>query len=58
MKCQRCFTNEANYRVYSDILDLKVCVPCAKEAGRLGISAEVLHSNLGMKSHPVLCAQE
>jgi hypothetical protein len=58
MKCQRCFRGEAIYRVYSDILDLKVCVTCAEEAARLGIPAEVLHSSLGMKWRPVLCAQE
>ena len=37
MKCQRCLQGEeAKYRVYSDVLDLKVCSTCAAEACRLG----------------------
>lgn len=43
MKCQRCLKGEvAEYRVYSDAIDMKVCSSCAKEAGELGITVEVL----------------
>jgi hypothetical protein len=44
VKCQRCYRDEAKYRVYTDIMDLKVCVACAEEAGGLGIPVEVLQS--------------
>jgi hypothetical protein len=33
---------EAKYRVYSDLIDMKVCETCADEARRLGIAVEVL----------------
>jgi hypothetical protein len=43
MKCQRCCGDEeATYRVRSDVIDMKVCAPCANEARRLGIAVEVL----------------
>ena len=43
MKCQRCDNdNEAESRVVSDILDIKVCADCAGEARRLGMSLEIL----------------
>lgn len=43
MECQRCLTGkEAKYRVYTDIIDLKVCEACADEARKLGIAVEVL----------------
>jgi hypothetical protein len=43
MKCQRCARGEeAKYRVYTDIIDMKVCAACAEEARRLGIDVEVL----------------
>ena len=43
MKCVRCEENkEAQYRVFSDILDLKVCADCAAEAGRLNLGIELL----------------
>ena len=32
MKCQRCQRSEARYRVYTDILNLKVCMSCVIEA--------------------------
>ncbi len=44
MKCQRCSSDEATYRVYTDIMDMKVCFACAEEACTLGIAVEVLHS--------------
>ena len=56
VKCQRCFRDEAKYRVYTDIMDMKVCVACAEKAGRLGIPVEALHSGQRMKRRPVLCA--
>ncbi len=42
MKCQRCQRSEARYRVYTDILNLKVCMSCVIEALELGIAVEVL----------------
>jgi ribosome-binding protein aMBF1 (putative translation factor) len=43
MKCQRCGNDkEAEFRVVSDILDIKVCADCAGEARRLGMSVEVV----------------
>jgi len=43
MECQRCFTGkEARYRVYTDIIDMKVCEVCADDARKLGIAAELL----------------
>ena len=43
MECQRCLLGkEAKYRVYTDIIDLKVCEACADEARKLGIAVEVL----------------
>jgi hypothetical protein len=43
MKCQRCENdNEAEFRVVSDILDIKVCADCAGEARRLGMSLEIV----------------
>jgi len=39
MKCQRCGNDkEAEFRVVSDILDMKVCADCAGEARSLGMS--------------------
>jgi hypothetical protein len=44
MKCQRCLGDqEAKYRVYSDILDLKVCSSCVAEACTLRLAVELLH---------------
>jgi hypothetical protein len=43
MKCQRCCRREeASCRVWSDVIDMKVCAACAAEAMRLGIAVEVL----------------
>jgi hypothetical protein len=43
MECQRCLTGkQAKYRVYTDIMDMKVCEACADEARKLGIAVEVL----------------
>jgi hypothetical protein len=42
MKCERCLKDEATaeYRVFSEIIDMKVCAACADEAEKLGISVE------------------
>ena len=41
MECQRCLTGkEAKYRVYSDIIDMKVCEACADAALQLGLALE------------------
>lgn len=43
MECQRCLTGkEAKYRVYTDIIDMKVCEACADEARKRRIAVEVL----------------
>jgi hypothetical protein len=43
MKCERCPEGEeARYRAYSDIIDMKVCARCAADGRRLGLGIEVL----------------
>jgi hypothetical protein len=43
MKCQRCENDrEAEFRVVSDAMNIKVCAECAKEARRIGMSLEVV----------------
>jgi hypothetical protein len=43
MKCERCPSgDEARYRAYSDIIDMKVCAACASDGRRLGVTVEVL----------------
>jgi hypothetical protein len=43
MNCERCMRAErAEYRAYSDIIDLRVCANCAAEAWELGLSIESL----------------
>jgi hypothetical protein len=43
MKCQRCGNDkEAEFRVVSDILDIKVCADCATEARKIGLSLEIV----------------
>jgi hypothetical protein len=45
LKCQRCLRDEAaKYRVFTQIIDMKVCAACADEAGKLGINVELLDS--------------
>lgn len=53
MNCQRCFRDEATYRVYTDAMDMEVCFACAEEACRLGIAVEVVDSNEKMKRRRV-----
>lgn len=46
MKCQRCTPDrEARYRVYSDVMDMKVCSSCAAEALGLRLTVELLYPN-------------
>lgn len=45
MQCERCGTRKALYRVCSDILDIRVCEPCAVEAQQLGIVVRIGSSN-------------
>jgi hypothetical protein len=55
MECQRCLTGkEAKYRVYSDIIDMKVCTACADEARKLGITVEILDDRRG-KNNGTVC---
>ncbi len=50
LKCQRCLRDEAaKYRVFTQIIDMKVCAACADEALRLGINVEFLDSGEGKK---------
>jgi hypothetical protein len=42
MDCQRCKSNEARYRVFTDILNLEVCTSCVINALELGIAVEDL----------------
>ena len=43
MKCERCECGEgANYRVHSDVIDMKVCAACAGEARSLGLAVETI----------------
>lgn len=45
MNCERCnsfWDREAVFRIRIDILDLKVCRQCAKEARALGLLVESL----------------
>jgi protein-arginine kinase activator protein McsA len=46
MKCERCLKDEAvaAYRVFTRIIDMKVCAACADEARKLGINVEPLDS--------------
>jgi protein-arginine kinase activator protein McsA len=43
MKCERCFERAAEYRVSSDVLDMKVCSNCAAEARPLKLAVQLLH---------------
>jgi hypothetical protein len=57
MECQRCLTGkEAKYRVYTDLIDMKVCEACADEARRLGIAVEVLDREKEKNNGTVCCA--
>ncbi len=41
MRCQKCVTNKASHRVLIDVLNLRVCTPCAIIALELEIPVEV-----------------
>ena len=46
MKCQRCIeAEEATHRVYSDVMELKVCPACAAEAAKLRLAIDLLPLN-------------
>ena len=54
MECQRCLLGkEAKYRVYTDIIDMKVCTACADEARKLGIAVEPLDDGKGKNNGTV-----
>ena len=42
MQCQRCWTNDAQYRATTDAIDIKICAFCAEEARKLRITVEAL----------------
>ena len=42
MNCKRCLSVEAQYRVYTDLISVKVCTSCAIKALELGIVVEAL----------------
>ena len=45
MKCRRFLRGkEATHRVYTDVMDVKVCAACAEEARELRIGIEVLET--------------
>ena len=55
MECQRCLLGkEAKYRVYTDVIDMKVCAACADEARRLGIAVEPLDDGK-VKNNGTVC---
>jgi len=44
MDCSRCEEKkEAEYRVFSDIIDMKVCAECAAEARQLKLKIQVFY---------------
>lgn len=52
MLCQRCQNDEeALYRVYSDIMDIVVCLSCADEARRMEIPVVFLDEIQSFVSH-------
>ena len=55
MECQRCLRDgaEAIYRVFSDTINMKVCVACADEARKLGINVDPLDSGEVIRFQPV-----
>jgi hypothetical protein len=45
MICVRCQEDKARYRVFTEIMDIKVCAACANEARGLHIGIEVLETD-------------
>ncbi len=41
MNCERCQVNEAEYLVYTDTMNIKVCIFCAITAKEIGLKAEI-----------------
>ena len=55
MECQRCLTGkEAKYRIYSDVIDMKVCAAWADEGRRLGLTVEPLDNGKQKKQRNCL----
>jgi len=52
MKCQRCQTEDAQFRVFTDVIDIDVCLLCAEVARQLKIDTEGL-SRTGKPSNLV-----
>lgn len=53
MNCERCFSREeALYRVYTDAMDMKVCLSCAEEAREVGIKVELLDGAIPKENAP------
>ncbi len=52
MKCQRCQTEDAHFRVFTDAIDIHVCLLCAEVARQLKIDTEDL-SRTGKPSNVV-----
>ncbi len=41
MNCQRCKANEAEYLVYTDTINLKMCIFCAITAKEIGLKSSL-----------------
>jgi ribosome-binding protein aMBF1 (putative translation factor) len=53
MKCQRCGKNkEAEFRVVSDVLDIKVCADCAGEARKTGGALQIVEIDEAKNDRP------
>ena len=52
MKCQRCQTEDAQFRVFTDVIDIDVCHLCAEVARHLKIDTEDI-SRTGKPSNVV-----
>jgi len=52
MKCQRCQTEDAQFHVFTDVIDIDVCLLCAEVARQLKIDTEDL-SRIGKPNNVV-----
>ena len=53
MKCERCLSpsgEEATYRAYTKVMNMKVCGTCAEEARRLGIAVVILAQTISERT--------
>ena len=57
VKCQRCQTEDARFRVFTDAIDIHVCLSCAEVARQLKIDTEDL-SRTGKPSNLVQLREE